>query len=52
MGAEKVGKARVRTSRGEEITCTGIPPYPPAIEGDTCYANVVREKGRALKATF
>jgi hypothetical protein len=48
----KAGKARVRTRQGEEITCTGIPPYPPANEGDTCNADVVREKGRAVKATF
>jgi hypothetical protein len=52
IGDAKTGKARVRVSTGEEITCTGIPPYPPASVGDTCYADVVREKGRAVKATF
>jgi len=52
MANSNVGKARVQTAKGEEITCTGIPAYPAAAKGDTCFAKVVREAGRAVKASF
>lgn len=48
----KGGKARVRTERGEELTCTGMPSYPRASTGDVCRADVTREDGKALKAFF
>jgi hypothetical protein len=50
--AGKGGKARVRTSRNEEVNCTGIPIYPPANVGEACRADVTREGGRAVKAFF
>jgi hypothetical protein len=48
----KAGKARVRTERGEELTCTGLPSYPRASPGEVCRADVTREDGRAVKAFF
>lgn len=48
----KAGKARVRTAKGEELTCTGMPSYPRATPGEACRADVTRENGRAVKTFF
>jgi hypothetical protein len=48
----KAGKARVRTVKGEELTCTGMPSYPRATPGEVCRADVTRENRRAVKAFF
>lgn len=52
VSAAKAGKARVRTRTGEEVTCSGIPSYPPATVGEDCRADVRRKDGRAVKAMF
>lgn len=52
LSAVKLGKARVRTAQDEEVMCTGMSSYPPASPGQTCYADVTRQDGRALKAIF
>lgn len=49
----KAGKARVETSDGAPVPCTGIPrSYPPATQGTRCRAEVTRQDGRPLRATF
>jgi hypothetical protein len=48
----KAGKARVRTTQGEELMCSGMPSYPRATPGEVCRADVTRENGRAVKAFF
>lgn len=50
--AAKMGKARVQTSQGEEIICTGLPSYPSPEIGEVCRADVTRENGRAVKSAF
>ena len=52
VSAVKTGKARITTRRGEELTCTGMPSYPPAVVGEDCRADVTRVDGRATKAVF
>jgi hypothetical protein len=52
LTAARVGKARVQTSQGEEISCTGLPSYPSPEIGEVCRADVTRENGRAIKSAF
>jgi hypothetical protein len=48
----KGGKARVRTGQGEEIPCSNLPLYPPAVPGAVFAADVTREGGHGVKAVF
>jgi hypothetical protein len=48
----KNGKAQARTDKGEEISCSNLPSYPPAKAGDVCRADVTRENGKAIKCVF
>ena len=48
----KKGKAKVQTSEGESLVCSGFPPYPPAKKGGQCRADVVRQDGKAKEAKF
>jgi hypothetical protein len=52
LTAVKTGKARVLTTQGEEVTCTGLPAYPLALAGEVCRAEVTRENGQAMKSIF
>jgi len=50
--AAKGDKARVRTEQGEDIPCSNLPPYPPAMPGAVFAADVTREGGHGVKAVF
>ncbi|MCS6861434.1 MAG: hypothetical protein NZT92_14050 [Abditibacteriales bacterium] len=52
LTAVKNGKAQVRTEKGEEIPCTGLPAYPPGQPDDECRADVTYEGGKAVRAVF
>ena len=45
------GKAQVQTKDGEYIACTGF-PYIGATQGKRCRADVTRQGGKVLRATF
>jgi len=50
--AIKNGRAQVRTEKGEEIPCTGLPAYPQGQPDEECRADVTYESGRAVRAAF
>jgi CRISPR-associated protein Cmr6 len=52
LSVPKNGMARVRTEQGEEIPCDRVPSYPPAREGERYRAAILREGGRAIRASF
>lgn len=48
----KNGKAQVRTEAGEQVSCAGLPGFPPAEPETECRADVTRAGGKAVRAQF
>ncbi len=48
----KRDRARVETNNGEQVVCTGFPVYPAAKQGMRCRADVTKQDGKPLRATF
>jgi hypothetical protein len=46
------GKVQIQTEQGEEVPCTNLPGYPAPEVGQKFRANVIYEKGKAVKAIF